>query len=1026
MKRFGWFKEDLKMALEKYFERVDSYFKKGKGFSVYNCSDPVFENIVNKIKGTNYRPQIIKTSDLLNTKNPQDITYPDIDSLVILQDLLIENFIKIIDNFINKLVFPIYFKHKPIFLLSRVDKSEYSLSIKSGLLHTDYDQIVNQLLLEQFDRLLEQVNLEFSSPNFLDTVSYNYLFTPIEECMYNALEKENFNFKPQAKIERFLVDFLVTVGNKKIIVECDGRDYHNPYHDRERDKELRKYGYEILHFTGSEILYNVEQCIQKIYYKASSNQIYQYPIDIDLDNSQKIALNHISGSMRVLAPAGSGKTKTLINRIVNLINTGIEPEKILALAFNKRAANEMSQRLEQKGVIASKKIGNEGVAVRTFHSFGYEIIKDSLKWSFNGNNENRNTRRLLRQSVEAYYQIPHRRNIDPLDMFLEALRKTKMELPHIDEVVIEENGKAIPFKNMFYRYIELQKQHNFFNFDDMIYLALRILLQDSLLRKKLQNRFEYVLIDEFQDLNKAQILLMQILALPQNNLFIVGDDDQMIYGWRGAEIFHILNFNKRYAESQDCTLSINYRSNKRIVYHSKWLIDNNVERVKKDIQPKLEKPAGIFEIKPLPSLWHQAIEITKWIKNQQAIQKAKWGDFAVLFRYNSYQYIIAMILDSEGIPHTPIDGERLFQTNVGKDVFSYLRILLYDGEATKDDFERILKRPNRSLSNDIINRISNYSEFVNSANMSGLQQWQRNKLQNVVDIVLKIKTQIPTALNSSSAIVTAISNEFGLRDFYQDQTKLAVELDDAGDDVLLDVIVNVARHLSKIDDFYAHIHKSLDSEGDSLKEGENQNRDKEVVLSTIHRTKGNEFKNVAYFNLAQNTKLREQTDIEEERRVTYVGVTRAIENILITAPENGFSHYLTELAFNPTFKNLSDVKLNNLLSQNKRSYNILSEKIAKLDSKIKSVIWKYPELRGENYQVRVPFLRNAAFWLRQKLVDSATHKIDTLESEKSRIIEEQLLPAQDSIEKIEIEIHHRKALNQTANNKSSSQYKSTG
>ena len=114
-----------------------------------------------------------------------------------------------------------------------------------------------------------------------------------------------------------------------------------------------------------------------------------------------------------------------------------------------------------------------------------------------------------------------------------------MELPHIDEVIVEDNGAFIPFKNIFNQYQRLQSQNNFFNFDDMIYLALRLLLKNKVLRSALQNKFEYILIDEFQDLNKAQILLMQILALPQNNLFIVGDDDQMIYGWRGAEISHI-------------------------------------------------------------------------------------------------------------------------------------------------------------------------------------------------------------------------------------------------------------------------------------------------------------------------------------------------------------------------------------------------------------------------------------------------------------------------------------------------------
>jgi len=999
------------MIIDNYFKNIDYYFPRGRGIAVYNTDENLFDSFLRKLENSTKRPFKITISDVTDDGSLPSIDIDEFDSCIIFQNKSIDKLSKIIDEFINSLVFPFYYHHKPIFLLSTIDKTEYSNTIQSGLLHTNYNKIVNLLLIEQLDSIVQNNNYLFTSPDLLNQEIDSQLYTPIEQIMNDALIDKNITLEPQVRIGRFLVDFLVEIGNKEIIVECDGRDFHNPFHDKERDKELKLQGYHIIHFTGSEIYNNIEYCVEKIQNIVTGNTNQTFIIDDYLDQSQRKALNHLTGPIRVLAPAGSGKTTTLINRIVNLINFGIDPNKILALAFNKKAAEEMKQRLNDKQVITSNKLDEGGVKVRTFHSFGYEIIRDHLHWQFPGKHlERSRTRQILKDSIDPFYQIPFRRNRDPLDVFLDALRKTKMELPHIDEVTVEDNGKVVPFGNIFNRYLELQTQHNFFNFDDMIYLALRAIIDDNVLRKNLQNQFEYILVDEFQDLNKAQILLMQILALPQNNLFIVGDDDQMIYGWRGAEITHILDFNKRYAESEDCTLSTNYRSNKRIVNHSRWLIDHNSERVEKDIHPLPNKPSGLFEIKLSQSLWHQAVEIKDWILANKQEQNADWKNFAVLFRYNTFQFIIAMILDSAQIPHTPVDGRRLFQTNVGKDIYSYLRLILFPEECSGDDFSRILKRPNRSLSNQLINQITSWRSFINSPNITGLQQWQINKLRNVVQKVQIIRQQKPEQIESSQQLVSTISNEFGLKEFYQDQTRQNIDLDDAGDDVLLEVIIAVAKNKPNIEDFFAHVYNSIFDEGNQFEPDDERQRD-EVVLTTIHKTKGNEYSNVAYFNLDANERITEQSDFEEERRVTYVGVTRAIKNILITASENGYSRFLNELAFNPDFTNLSEVKLNNLLSHKRRDEGISQNQIKNIENRINAILEKFPELKGEKYDILNGILKNAKTWLRQKLINRASNKIDNWEDRKSNLIESELLPIQDMIEKIEIEKLHRSILN---------------
>ena len=996
------------MIVDEYFKNINYYFSRGRGIAVYNADENLYGDLSSKLKKLNKNPLKISISDVVGGSLPS-INIGEFDSCVILQNREINKFCEIIDEFINSLVFPFYYRQKPIYLISTIDRTAYTNTIQSGLLHSDYNKIVNLLLIEQLDSIVQNTTFLFTSPDFLNKEIDGHLFTPIEQIMNDALVDNDITFNPQIKIGRFLVDFVAEIGSTKIIIECDGRDFHNPFHDTERDKELKLQRYPIIHFTGSEIYNNIGSCLEKIQKKVVVNSGQNYAIDKNLDTSQKKAIEYLTGPIRVLAPAGSGKTKTLINRIVNLMNKGIDPNRILALAFNKKAKAEMEQRLNDKQVKTSSKLSVDGVKVRTFHSFGYEIIRDHLHWKFPGEtDEKKRTRQLLEDSIKPFYKIPFRRNRDPLDAFLVALRRTKMELPH-EEITVEDNDKVVPFGNIFNRYLNLQTQHNFFNYDDMIYLALRVIIDDNVLRKRLQSQFEYILVDEFQDLNKAQILLMQILGLPQNNLFIVGDDDQMIYGWRGAEITHILEFNKRYAESEDCTLSTNYRSNKRIVNHSRWLIDHNSERVGKDIHPLPNKPSGAFDIKLSDSLYQQAVEIRDWMQTIKQNESFDWKDFAVLFRYNASEYLIAMTLDSAQIPHTPVDGRRLFQTNVGKDIFSYMRLILHPEDCSIEDFARILKRPNRSLSNQIINQITSLRSFLGSPDLNGLQQWQGNKLQDVVRKVEIIRQKVISGqIDSSQKLISIISNEFGFREFYQDQTKQNIKFDDASDDVLLDVIIAVARNKPKTEDFFVYVYNSLFDENNEFNPGEHSRRD-EVVLTTVHSTKGNEYSNVAYFNLASNNRLTKPSDIEEERRVAYVGVTRAIKNILITAPKKGYSFFLNELAFNPEFAGLNEVRLNSQLSHYRCNEGIKQTNIETIENRINEIKNKFPELKGDKYNIPNGFLKNVKSWLRQRSLHRASNKIDNLENKKSNLLET-LLPIQDMIEKIQIEKSHREIL----------------
>ena len=500
------------------------------------------------------------------------------------------------------------------------------------------------------------------------------------------------------------------------------------------------------------------------------------PVDPALDADQRRAAQHVAGPIRVLAPAGSGKTKTLTNRIANLINIGVRPDGILALAFNRQAAEEMQQRLAAIGVPIARRLGDDGAAIRTFHSLGYEIVRDQLGWRVAQDSDGRNSGRALQEAMARVYPSTVTRTGEtsgrdpassasasrvalatrvPLGRLAAAMTRTRMELLPLAAVTVVREGRQVPFGPVFETYRQLQARRQFLDFDDMVYLSLRALLDSRALRCRVQKQFEHILVDEFQDLNRAQMLFLQVLALPQTNLFAVGDDDQLIYGWRGAEVRHILDFAATFPASADCLLSTNYRSSRRIVRHARWLIDHNRTRVAKDIQPRAGASQGELDLFIGDTLDTQAAAASCWIAERQGSGGMAWSDFAVLYRNRAHRAAVAAALDGAGIPHSPV-------------------------VSTGDD--------------------------------GGVE----------------------------------------------------------------------------------------DRDGD-VAAGEGADV---VVLSTVHSTKGNEFAYVVYFNVSARG-FGGTDEAEEERRVAYVAVTRAIDGILITAPTDKCSPFVRELALNPDYRGAS-------------------------------------------------------------------------------------------------------------------------
>ncbi|HNW59626.1 MAG TPA: ATP-dependent helicase [bacterium] len=642
-----------------------------------------------------------------------------------------------------------------------------------------------------------------------------------------------------------------------------------------------------------------------------------YALDENLDPSQRTAVAHLLGPIRVLAPAGSGKTRTLINRIIHLLNQGIEPGEIVALAFNKKAADEMVARLQSRGIATAQRLHQPGVVVRTFHGFGYEIIRRALGWSYDGRSEQEKLRQLMQQAVAPHHQLKQRRNQDALEPFLAALSHAKMDLLLEEQMTAETEEGSVPFAPIFGEFLKLQKKSHFCNFDDMIYLTLVLLLERPGLRQELQQRFHFVLVDEFQDLNAAQILLMNLLALPQNNLFVVGDDDQMIYGWRGADVRHILDFTRRYGGAVDCTLTTNYRSAQAIVRHAGWLIGHNRHRVAKPMGTPPAAAPGSVEFKNCSSLWEQAREAAGWISAHQAAGGGEWHDFAILFRYHAYKYIAAILLDAAGVPHTPVDGSSLAQTAAGRDLHAWLALILKGEAAPVEALRRTLKRPNRFFPNHFINGITTEEDLAYAAESEEVEDWLRQALQTFLGDLHYLRELIARK-QKPDAYLAHMSMIIGLQDFYKQQKRPYMALDEAGLEVLLDVLISVAGSFSSIRDFFNALDRALTAPALTAPAPPAPVAEQDgVILSTIHAAKGREFRYVVLYQFNGPGSCPEE-EMEEERRVAYVGATRAAAGVLALGPASAPGQFMRELAFNPLFAGESSRSLTRKIERTSR------------------------------------------------------------------------------------------------------------
>ena len=625
--------------------------------------------------------------------------------------------------------------------------------------------------------------------------------------------------------------------------------------------KLSKFLHESLTFIENYLY--IEQLLELL---KMTSTIYEYPswvnhledtisksnlnnIKLDLLNENQLkAVKSINGPNILLAPAGSGKTKTLVNRIVYLINKGIKDDNILVLAFNKKAADELIMRLNNFNIM---------VNIKTFHAFGNVLIKENYDYDFvNGD--------------------------DFSDFKNNLINKNDVD-----------NQEWLDYQ----RYLNKQTEEKTYNFDDMIYLAIKLLLDNKILRSKIQKQYNYILIDEFQDLNKAQLLLVDIIAKPLNNIFVVGDDDQMIYRFRGSSENSILNYEKHYGIANKNLLEINYRSPKNIVYHASQVISYNKNRENKNIKAFSTNNSNL-ELIIEDDMEHEAKVVLDYLKTHSNV--------TVLYRYNTYGDYLKIFLEQNNIS---VASSRLdfLDTEFGKLLFDYLK-LIFENNPSSQVIRRCLYNYDSQIPYYFINQIFSIEDLFNLEKMKNLDTIEVTSIHEFIKNVKKLK------LNESSLITL-------IKIF-----KLEEKIDslDSGKEAYK-MVLGISKLLKNINNLY---HYLINNNLNTNKKG--------IVLNTIHKTKGNEYDNVVFYHVVNNSSL-----IEDERRLFYVAVTRTKGDLLITTIDSEKSIFIKEYFLDKNLTNYSnmDLKLDliRLENQIKKRQNLDSESTSLISDRLEII-----------------------------------------------------------------------------------------
>ena len=628
-----------------------------------------------------------------------------------------------------------------------------------------------------------------------------------------------------------------------------------------------------------------------------------------LNEQQKAAVMHTQGPLLLLAGAGSGKTRVLTHRAAYLIDEeGVDPWNILAITFTNKAAGEMRERVNQ--IVGDRA---DRIWVSTFHSTCVRILRryiDRLGYDTNFTIYDTDDQRGIMKEVCKKLQIDTKQLKERT--ILGAISSAKDEL--IDPLQYEkQNGFDYNGSRIAKAYREYQatlKKNNALDFDDLIVKTVELFRADAQVLDSYQNRFRYIMVDEYQDTNTAQFELIRLLAGKYRNLCVVGDDDQSIYKFRGANIRNILDFEKVYPEAKVIKLEQNYRSTQVVLDAANAVIRNNTRRKNKALWTD-KKEGSRIHFRPFDNAYEEAEFIASDVAKKHRNEDVRYGDCAVLYRTNAQARMLEERFIMEGIPYDVIRGTNFYARREIKDILAYLKTI----DNGRDDVavKRIINIPKRGIGATTIVRVQEYADARNISFYDALREADQimtigrsaSKLQPFVMMIQAFRSKLEF---------------FTLEDLIKDvieTTGYVKELEASDDEDAADRIENIDELVSKVVS-YEETHEepslsefleevALVADIDRAEEGDDR-----VLLMTLHSAKGLEFPHVylagmedGVFPSYMTIMSDDPMDIEEERRLAYVGITRAKDDLTLTCAKQRMLRGETQ--YNPVSRFVKEI-----------------------------------------------------------------------------------------------------------------------
>ena len=603
-----------------------------------------------------------------------------------------------------------------------------------------------------------------------------------------------------------------------------------------------------------------------------------------LNKEQQQAVQHTEGPLLILAGAGSGKTKVLTVRIAHLLAQGVNPYEILAITFTNKAAKEMKSRVE--GLVGD--VANR-IWLSTFHSFCAKFLRFELD-NFLGYNSNftiydtSDSQAVIKAALKAL-------NLDdkyyPVGAMIGAISDAKNKLLFASDFRKQARDFYQQKVADVYEYYERElRKNNALDFDDLLLVAVKLLQSNEAVLDKYSKRFRYVMIDEYQDTNHAQYLLAYLLSSHWKNIAVVGDADQSIYAWRGADIQNILDFEKDYPNCTSIKLEQNYRSTKIILDAANAVIENNEGRPKKNLWTDKTEGTKIQHF-TAQSEHEEAAFIGDTIAKKHDIHGVPYGDMAILYRTNAQSRVLEEALIKRALPYTMVGGTKFYDRKEIKDVLAYLRVLYNPF----DDLSllRIINVPKRSIGATTVAKLQDYARANGTSLFMTLTQ---------LHLVDTIKGKTKEKLEEFGILIFTLVAEMedktvlDILESILDRTGYLAQLEESTDPQDQARAENIGELLSvakdfqdtnptgTVEDFLEQV--ALVNDVDSFEQEESK-----VTLMTLHAAKGLEFPIVFLGGLEEglfphSRTLMNPEEIEEERRLAYVGITRAEKELYIS------------------------------------------------------------------------------------------------------------------------------------------------